>query len=81
MMGKEGKVDDKAGVAVKRLSQTLQRRQLMLNIKKLQLQRRTVQANAKGGGKGSQVQTDMMMHKEMVSFKQFTDDGGLTYYV
>jgi len=52
----------------------------MLNVKKLQLQRRTVQQNQKGGGKGSQTQTDMMMHKEMVSFKQFTDDGGLTHY-
>ena len=73
--------DDKANAGIKRLSQTLQRRQLMLNVKKLQLQRRTVQQNQKGGGKGSQTQTDMMMHKEMVSFKQFTDDGGLTHYV
>lgn len=72
---------EKAGAGIKRLSQTLQRRQLMLNVKKLQLQRRTVQQNQKGGGKGSQTQTDMMMHKEMVSFKQFTDDGGLTHYV
>ncbi len=71
---------EKAGAGIKRLSQTLQRRQLMLNVKKLQLQRRTVQQNQKGGGKGSQTQTDMMMHKEMVSFKQFTDDGGLTHY-
>ena len=72
---------EKASAGIKRLSQTLQRRQLMLNVKKLQLQRRTVQQNQKGGGKGSQTQTDMMMHKEMVSFKQFTDDGGLTHYV
>jgi|TARA_R100000081_G_C4741247_1_gene129032 hypothetical protein len=79
MMGGDDK-KEKAGAGIKRLSQTLQRRQLMLNVKKLQLQRRTVQQNQKGGGKGSQTQTDMMMHKEMVSFKQFTDDGGLTYY-
>ena len=67
---------------IKKLSQTLQKRQLMLNIKKLQLQRRTVQANQKAGGKkgGEQVQADMMLQKEMVSFKQFTDDGGLTNY-
>jgi hypothetical protein len=80
MMGGDDK-KEKAGAGIKRLSQTLQRRQLMLNVKKLQLQRRTVQQNQKGGGKGSQTQTDMMMHKEMVSFKQFTDDGGLTHYV
>jgi hypothetical protein len=80
MMGGDGG-KEKAGAGIKRLSQTLQRRQLMLNVKKLQLQRRTVQQNQKGGGKGSQMQTDMMMHKEMVSFKQFTDDGGLTHYV
>ena len=80
MMGDDDK-KEKAGAGIKRLSQTLQRRQLMLNVKKLQLQRRTVQQNQKGGGKGSQMQTDMMMHKEMVSFKQFTDDGGLTHYV
>ncbi len=80
MMGDDDK-KEKAGAGIKRLSQTLQRRQLMLNVKKLQLQRRTVQQNQKGGGKGSQTQTDMMMHKEMVSFKQFTDDGGLTHYV
>ena len=79
-MGDDDK-KEKAGAGIKRLSQTLQRRQLMLNVKKLQLQRRTVQQNQKGGGKGSQTQTDMMMHKEMVSFKQFTDDGGLTHYV
>tara|TARA_B100000035_G_scaffold193679_1_gene165337 strand:- start:345 stop:587 length:243 start_codon:yes stop_codon:yes gene_type:complete len=79
MMGGDDK-KEKAGAGIKRLSQTLQRRQLMLNVKKLQLQRRTVQQNQKGGGKGSQTQTDMMMHKEMVSFKQFTDDGGLTHY-
>ena len=79
MMGNDDK-KEKAGAGIKRLSQTLQRRQLMLNVKKLQLQRRTVQQNQKGGGKGSQTQTDMMMHKEMVSFKQFTDDGGLTHY-
>lgn len=80
MMGGDDQ-KEKAGAGIKRLSQTLQRRQLMLNVKKLQLQRRTVQQNQKGGGKGSQTQTDMMMHKEMVSFKQFTDDGGLTHYV
>ena len=80
MMGGDDK-KEKAGAGIKRLSQTLQRRQLMLNVQKLQLQRRTVQQNQKGGGKGSQTQTDMMMHKEMVSFKQFTDDGGLTHYV
>lgn len=80
MMGDDDK-KEKASAGIKRLSQTLQRRQLMLNVKKLQLQRRTVQQNQKGGGKGSQTQTDMMMHKEMVSFKQFTDDGGLTHYV
>lgn len=79
-MGDDDK-KEKASAGIKRLSQTLQRRQLMLNVKKLQLQRRTVQQNQKGGGKGSQTQTDMMMHKEMVSFKQFTDDGGLTHYV
>ena len=79
MMGSDDK-KEKAGAGIKRLSQTLQRRQLMLNVKKLQLQRRTVQQNNKGGGKGSPMQTDMMMHKEMVSFKQFTDDGGLTHY-
>ena len=79
MMGGDDK-KEKASAGIKRLSQTLQRRQLMLNVKKLQLQRRTVQQNQKGGGKGSQTQTDMMMHKEMVSFKQFTDDGGLTHY-
>ena len=81
MMGGDDK-KEKAGAGIKRLSQTLQRRQLMLNVKKLQLQRRTVQQNQKGGGKGSP-DTDryMMMHKEMVSFKQFTDDGGLTHYV
>jgi len=74
---------DSQNVGIKKLSQTLQKRQLMLNIKKLQLQRRTVQANQKAGGKkgGEQVQADMMLQKEMVSFKQFTDDGGLTKYV
>lgn len=74
---------DSQNAGIKKLSQTLQKRQLMLNIKKLQLQRRTVQANQKAGGKkgGEQVQADMMLQKEMVSFKQFTDDGGLTKYV
>ena len=74
---------DSQNVGIKKLSQTLQKRQLMLNIKKLQLQRRTVQANQKASGKkgGEQVQADMMLQKEMVSFKQFTDDGGLTKYV
>lgn len=76
-------MDDNQNAGIKKLSQTLQKRQLMLNIKKLQLQRRTVQANQKAGGKkgGQEVQTDMMMQKEMVSFKQFTNDGGLTKYV
>jgi len=76
-------MDDSQNAGIKKLSQTLQKRQLMLNIKKLQLQRRTVQANQKSGSKkgGQEVQTDMMLQKEMVSFKQFTDDGGLTKYV
>ena len=40
MMGGDDK-KEKASAGIKRLSQTLQRRQLMLNVKKLQLQRRT----------------------------------------